>query len=126
MEMTQNAISWFEIPVRDFARAKAFYSAIFDCEMPEMAMGPHTMGFFPHEQGKGVGGAIVLGPEMDPSACGTLVYLNGGTDLNTVLQRVAAAGGRVLQDKTEIAPGMGFYALFQDPDGNRVGLHSNA
>ena len=35
MEMTVNAISWFEIPVIDFARAKKFYNAIFDFDMPD-------------------------------------------------------------------------------------------
>ena len=34
MEMTRNAVSWFEIPTADFGRAKAFYSTIFDFEMP--------------------------------------------------------------------------------------------
>ena len=34
MEMVTNAISWFEIPVDDFERARTFYSAIFDYEMP--------------------------------------------------------------------------------------------
>ncbi len=39
MESVKDAISWFEIPVSDFARAKTFYQVIFDFEMPEMDMG---------------------------------------------------------------------------------------
>jgi uncharacterized protein len=124
MEMTTNAVSWFEIPASNFERAKAFYSAIFDYDMPVMPMGPVTMGFLPHEQDKGVGGAIVFGANAVPSTHGTLVYLAGGRDLSAVLSRVSAAGGAVGTEKTAIAPGMGFYAVFTDTEGNAVGLHS--
>lgn len=124
METTTNALNWFEIPVSDFPRARAFYSAIFDFEMPENPMGPNMMGFFLHEQGKGVGGAIVSGPGYVPSATGSLVYLAAGADLSVVLNRVEAAGGTILLGKTEVAPGLGFYAFLLDTEGNRVALHS--
>jgi hypothetical protein len=55
MEMTIDAPNRFEIPVDDFARAKSFYSAIFDFSMPEMKMGANSMGFLLREQGKGSG-----------------------------------------------------------------------
>ena len=124
MEMTKDAISWFEIPALDFVRAKAFYSRIFDYEMPVITMGANLMGFLLHEQGAGVGGAIIHGDGSVPSREGTLVYLNGGADLNTVLGRVEEAGGQVLLPKTGIGSSMGFFALFLDTEGNRLGLHS--
>lgn len=124
MELTVNAISWFEIPVIDFSRAKKFYNAIFDFDMPTMPMGQAQMGFLPHEQGKGVGGAIIKVDGHVPSTMGTLVYLAGGGDLATVLGRVEAAGGKILTPKTLIAQGMGYFAHFLDIEGNRVGLHS--
>lgn len=124
MEMTPNAIAWFEIPVSNFPRAKAFYSEIFDYEMPEMQMGPNTMGFLLCEQGKGVGGAIVYGDDYVPSTQGTVVYLAGGADLSVVLGRIAAAGGTVLVEKTMVAPEQGFFAHFLDSEGNKIGLFS--
>lgn len=124
MEMTTHALGWFEIPVSDFDRAKRFYSAIFDFEMPEMTMGPCRMGFLLHEQGQGVGGAIVAGEGYVPSQAGSLVYLAGGADLSVVLGRVAGAGGTVLVPKTPITPEYGFFAYFLDTEGNKVGLHS--
>jgi predicted enzyme related to lactoylglutathione lyase len=124
MEMTTNAINWFEIPVTDFDRAKKFYSAIFDFEMPEMQMGPNRMGFLLHEQGKGVGGAILQGEGYTPARTGSIVYLAGGNDLDTVLKRVEKAGGKVAVPKTDIGGGMGFWAHFTDTEGNKVGLHS--
>lgn len=125
MEMTTNAISWFEIPVEDFDRAREFYSKIFDFEMPTMPMGPVTMGFLLHDREKGVGGAIVKG-EGTPSPHGPQVYLNGGVDLQVVLDRVEGAGGHIAVPKTDIGQGFGFFAFFTDTEGNRIGLHSMA
>ena len=123
--MMTNAVSWIEIPVVDFERAKAFYSAIFDYEMPEMDMGPLKMGFLPSDQENGgVGGAIVWGDDNEPSKNGTRVYLNGGDDLTLVLDRVAAAGGKLVMQKTEITPEFGNYATFEDTEGNHMSLHS--
>ncbi len=124
MEMTTNALNWFEIPVTDFNRARIFYNAIFDFEMPEMQMGPGKMGILLHDREKGVGGAIVWSDGCVPSMTGTLVYLSGGSNLATVLDRVAGAGGEVLTGKTSIGDGMGFIGMFRDTEGNRVGLHS--
>lgn len=124
MEMLTNAVNWIEIPVADFERAKKFYSTIYDYEMPEYPMGEtHRMGILLYEQSKGVGGAIVQGEGYVPSDKGTKPYLNGGADLNTVLSRVAAAGGTVVMEKMSIGEN-GFMALFNDTEGNLVALHS--
>ena len=123
--MMTNAVNWIEIPVKDFERAKTFYSTIFDYEMPEMEMGPLKMGFLPSDQENGgVGGAIVWGEDNEPSKTGPRVYLNGGDDLTLVLDRVAAAGGKVVMQKTEITPEFGYYATFEDTEGNHLSLHS--
>lgn len=126
MEMTPHALNWFEIPVADFARAKAFYSQVFDYEMPELKMGAKTMGFLLHEQGKGIGGAIVKGEGYVPTASGARVYLCAGKDLSTVLARVMPAGGRVLTPKMALGGSLGFVAEFVDSEGNHVALHSPA
>lgn len=118
-----SVINWFEIPVTDMDRAERFYSAVLGAPFTRMTMGPFLMAFFPM-QGEGVGGALVLGPEYSPSAEGTLVYLNGGDDLSPLLGRVEAAGGKVLTPKTLIREDIGFFAVFQDTEGNRVAFHS--
>lgn len=124
MEMVTNALNWIEIPVVDFERAKGFFSRIFDYEMPQHQMGPNLMGFLLYEQSKGIGGAIVKGEGYIPSQQGTLIYLNGGTDLRVVLDRVEPAGGKVLVGKTEINPSLGYFAIFLDTEGNRLALNS--
>lgn len=123
MSASPHAINWFEIPVTDFARARAFYEAVLGRPVETMTMGPSTMGFLSTSP-DAVGGAIVHGDGTAPSQSGTLVYLNGGDDLAVMLARVAAAGGSVLVPKTDIGSGFGFFAHFIDTEGNRVGLHS--
>ena len=123
MEAMKNAINWFEIPATDFDRAVRFYSAIYDNDMPTRDMGHVQMGFFSHEQGQ-VGGAVVSGEGYQPSRDGSKVYLNGGDDLSTVLDRVDGAGGTVVMGKTEISPEIGHFAIIQDTEGNHVYLHS--
>lgn len=126
MEAFKNAISWFEIPVADFERAKTFYQKIFDFEMPVMEMEGIHMGILLHDRdGGGVGGTICFGEGYKPAGSdGPKVYLTAGDDLNTVLGRVESAGGKVILPKTEIAPGMGHFAFLSDSEGNVVGLYS--
>jgi predicted enzyme related to lactoylglutathione lyase len=127
MEMLQNAINWFEIPVSDFERAKKFYSTIYDYDMPEFPMGPVRMGILLYDQQKqGIGGAIVKGDGYVPSKQGAKVYLNGGSDLNIVLQRVEKAGGKIILPKTRIDEQLGYFAIFEDTEGNQVSIHSAA
>lgn len=122
--MPDHAISWFEIPANDIQRAAAFYSAILKADIKAMEhMGMKT-AFFPvdHESGA-VGGCLMEAEGYVPSEEGTVVYLNGGDDLQTTLSRVEGAGGKVLVPKRAIGEN-GFLAFFSDSEGNRIGLHS--
>lgn len=118
-----HVLNWFEIPVTDFARAKAFYETVLGISIAPMAMGPTMMGMLSTDP-EAVGGAIVQGEGGVPSQNGTMVYLNGGDDLAPLLARVAQAGGQVVVPKTEIGSDFGFFAHFVDTEGNKVGLHS--
>lgn len=125
MEMLDNAINWFEIPVTDFERAKKFYSAIYDYTMPDAMVGNTRMGFLLYEQKEQrVGGAICYGEGYIPTTQGSRIYLNGGSDLNIVLSRVEQAGGKVIMPKTKISDEHGYFALFHDTEGNFLALHS--
>ena len=125
MSSQKNAINWFEIPVSDFERAQKFYSELFDYEMPSNQMGDALMGFFPSKQEEGaVGGAIVKGEGYEPGGSGPIVYLNGGEDLQVMLDRVVPAGGKIQVTKTFITKEIGYFAFFHDTEGNRVALHS--
>lgn len=125
--MFKNAINWFEIAVSDLKRATAFYESIFQCKMDSMEF-PNglQMSVFPTEPGT-TGGALCYYPNFyQPSATGTIVYLNGNPDLQIVLDRIEEAGGKILMPKTKISDDIGFMALFKDSEGNTVALHSSS
>lgn len=118
-----SAINWFEIPVKDFNRAKTFYETILSATLEPMeAMGMKS-AFFPADLENGVGGCIIEGQGYEPTNKGSLVYLNGGEDLSIILSKVERAGGKIVLLKTAIGP-HGFMAHFEDTEGNKVGLHS--
>ena len=123
MSTPQNVVSWFEIPVIDFARAKSFYEAVLGLRIEPMAMGATTMGFLSADQ-NGVGGALVHGDGNAPTRQGTIVYLNGGDDLAPMLARAQQAGGSIALPKTDIGNDMGCFAHFFDTEGNKVGIYS--
>ena len=122
----KNAISWFEIPATDLARAQKFYETIFSVKLNPLDLPNIKMRMFPLEDMMGVGGAVVdSGGFHKPSATdGPLVYLNGNPDLQNVLNRVEGAGGKIMVPKTEISPEYGYMAVIIDSEGNRIGLHS--
>ena len=117
-----NAINWFEIPAADFGRAVKFYGAILGTELQQIKMGDIDMGMFP-TQDNGVGGCVTFGNGTKPTSEGALVYLNGGDDLSVPLAKVEEAGGSVVLPKTSIGEN-GFFAIFNDTEGNRVAFHS--
>lgn len=122
-----NAVNWFEIPATNLARAKRFYETIFAIEMQELDLANNLkMALFPVDKGS-IGGAVCEHKDFyHPGLTGPLVYLNGNPDLDAVLARIGPAGGTILMPKTQISPDVGYMALFQDSEGNRVALHSQS
>ena len=122
-----NAISWFEIPATDIDRAQKFYERIFLIKMNALDVPSMKMRMFPLDDPmKGVGGTLVdSGGFHKPSATnGPLIYLNGNPDVEIVLGRVEAAGGKITVPKTQISEEYGYMAVFLDTEGNRIALHS--
>ena len=122
-----NAISWFEIPATDLARAQQFYETIFQIEMQPLDLDNIKMRMFPLENMMtGVGGALVDsgGFHLPSDTHGPLIYLNGNPDVQQILDRVEAAGGKVTVPKTQISEDYGYMGVFIDTEGNRIGLHN--
>lgn len=125
----KNAISWFEIPATDLARAQKFYETIFGIQMQALDLPNIKMRLFPLDDlMHDVGGAVVdsAGSHRPSATEGPLIYLNGNPDLQLVLDKIEGAGGRILMPKTEISKEYGYMALFLDTEGNRIALHSAA
>lgn len=122
-----NAISWFEIPATDIDRAQQFYEAVFQIKMQPLEVQSIKMRMFPIDDPmKGIGGTLIdSGGFHKPSATdGPLIYLNGNPNVQIFLDRVEAAGGKIMVPKTEISPEYGYMAVFLDTEGNRIALHS--
>lgn len=124
-----SAISWFQIPASDMARAKKFYETVCGIELERLLASPGMeMWGFPADWERGeISGALVHGEGAIPSATGTAVFLNADPDLQLMLDRVEAAGGKILMPKTAIAmEGAGHFAMIADTEGNTVGLYSTS
>ena len=125
MDANSNSLNWFEIPVTDLPRSKAFYETVFDISMGDMEMEGMQSAMFPWSPGTGKANGSLTKSEMHtPSMEGTVVYLNADPNMDPVLERVEAAGGKVLMPKTPIGE-HGFMAFIQGTEGNKVGIHSN-
>lgn len=117
-------VGWFEIPVKDMDRAILFYNHVFEIALAKQDFGGLAMAWFPwNETSKGAGGSLIQSDSYTPGHQGTLVYFSS-EDAETEINRVEEAGGKVLQKKTEISPDIGYMALFEDSEGNRIALHS--
>lgn len=116
-------VGYFEIPVQDLNRAIQFYQATFGYTFTRTSIDGNEMALFPAiENAPGITGALAKGPTYVPSLTGSLVYFNT-RDLDALLTRAQAQGGKVLYPKTSIGE-LGFVAEIQDSEGNRIGLHA--
>lgn len=122
--MIKNLVAFFEIPAIDFGRAVNFYEEVFGLKLSVMECQSQKMAFFPEEAGK-YPGAISWTTGFNPSEHGILISLHV-EDMEVTLATLSNHGGRVNQPKTKIeAEGRGYFSIFTDCEGNRVGLYSN-
>ncbi|MEG3659383.1 VOC family protein [Arenibacter palladensis] len=119
----KNFISIFEIPATEITRAVDFYQTILDISIEKMDFPEMQMGIFPYE-GQMVTGVIIKAEGYKPSADGVTIYLNGGDNLQIILDKVEKNGGEIIVPKSLHADESGFYAIFLDSEGNKIGLHS--
>ncbi len=119
----KNYISIFEIPATDITRAVKFYQSILNISIEIMDMEGMQMGLLPFE-GQNVIGTIMKGEGYIPSPNGVTIYLNGGDNLQIILDKVENNNGKILVPKTLHGDESGYFAIFLDTEGNRIGLHS--
>jgi predicted enzyme related to lactoylglutathione lyase len=124
----RNTIYWVEIPASNLDRAKKFYETILNVEMIPVSMPRGKYFKFPLDPNAlGAGGAIIEGEGYNPSETGRIVYLDRSEDLDITLARIEAGGGKIIHPKIKNGANgeFGFIALFIDPEGNKMGLHSS-
>ena len=122
-----NNMVWFELPVSDLPRATQFYESVFSTKLATDQRFP-GIAMFPKSEESALTGALAAihdpAVEGSPSTDGAVVYLNCDGQMDAVLNRAQAAGGKVLQEVAQLPGNMGWIAQFRDLDGNRIGLHA--
>jgi predicted enzyme related to lactoylglutathione lyase len=108
----------FEIPADDPARAVEFYSKVFNWQINTWE-GPMEYWLIASagNDEPGIDGAIMRrdGPVK------TVVNSISVPSVDQYMDRVAAAGGKVLMPKTAI-PGVGHFTYCEDTEGNMFGI----
>src|SRR5215468_763967 len=111
----QDRISWFEIPVTDLEKSAALYGKALGIEIKrEVLFGvPHAILMAEQEA---VTGTLISDPRRElRTGVGTVVYLSVVDGVAPALARAVAAGAKVVQPTTDIAP-FGEIALIEDFD----------
>lgn len=116
-------ISFFEIPCIDFRRAITFYETIFDTKLDVFECDSEKMAFFSDDTAKNCG-AISWAENFKPSGAGVLVSLCC-ENMNKTLDLIIRNGGKIQIPKTAIeCEDRGYFSVFIDSEGNRLGLWS--
>lgn len=110
-----NPIVHWELMVSDLEKAKAFYSAVFDWTIDETTMPGYSM----IDTGSEPPGGMMARPEQVPMS--SLNTYFGVEDVEATLARSLGTGATLIAPKTPI-PGVGYWAMFTDPDGIPIGI----
>ncbi len=113
-----------EIPATDFNRAVKFYETLFNCKLYLTDSLPEKMALFPGEPGKSPV-AVSFAADFKPSKDGVLIYLSV-ENMEESIFRIEKNGGKIITPKTKIAAEeRGYFSVFMDVEGNRIGLYSD-
>jgi uncharacterized protein len=107
-----------ELNTTDVAKAKAFYSKLFDWQLEDVPMGPdgnYTM----IKVGEGTGGGLMKHPMPGvPSFWLSYVLVD---DIGAATKKAKSLGATVVKDVTEVM-GAGWLSIIADPTGAALGL----
>jgi len=115
-----HTITHIEIPAPDFTAAVEFYTNVFNWEV-ELVTVDHYAFFRIGNTGSGGGLDASLMPAPEKSGPQLVIDTD---DIKAMVTKIEENGGIIIQDKTEIPGGHGYYAVFKDPNGNYLQLHS--
>ncbi len=120
-----NPVVYFEIPVSDMARAKAFYERVFLTRLEPTEIDGNEMALFPSAQGgAGASGALARGESYQPGTAGARIYFSVAS-VESTLERALMHGGRLNYPPTFVA-GYGWVAECIDTEGNCIALFAAA
>jgi predicted enzyme related to lactoylglutathione lyase len=113
--MVHGAWCHIEIPAASVDAAKRFYGGLFGWKFTDVP----EMKYVIYSSGDGeVGGGFFNPPEGTPKQITNYVTV---TDLDESVNRVNELGGKICSERMEV-PGMGWFRIVSDPEGNNIGL----
>ena len=115
-----HTISHIEIPSPDIQKAIVFYTKVFGWKVEMMSGNTYAV----YRIGETwVSGGFDASTKPAGENVGPGIVINVG-DIPAKLEDIKNAGGKVVMEKTEIPGGHGFYARFQDTNGNYMQVYS--
>lgn len=114
--MSHGKICYLEIPAITAEASAGFYSSIFGWTVRKR--GDDELAF---DDTGGVSGTWVKESDRTPDEQ-TRIYIMVD-NISDTLKKIEAAGGMVLTPRTDIAPGLGAFAVFADPAGTAFGIY---
>lgn len=110
-----NKIEWISIPAPDIERAKEFYSTLFGWKITT-----YKPGFMVFDCANLHGG---LDAKLKPCEQG-IGFSITVENIPAKLAEIENAGGKTVHQMIPIGNGLGYFAAFSDPNGNKIELWS--
>ena len=114
-----NPFCHLELDTTDPAKAKAFYSALFDWKITDMDMGGGMVYSTFKPTADSPGGGMMKHPMPGAPSAWLAYVLVDSVDAAT--QKAVSLGAKVLVGKQEV-PNMGWFSIITDPTGAALGL----
>lgn len=111
----EKGICHVEINTTNLKKAENFYSQLFGWKIQSEVMGKYSLW----EASQAPNGGLAEVKEVKPGD-GLMFYIEVD-DIESYLKKAESLGGKKVNPKTEI-PQHGWYGVFSDLDGNKIGL----
>ncbi|WP_213999703.1 VOC family protein [Arsukibacterium sp.] len=109
-------INYLEMPARDLAQTKIFFSTVFGWEFIDY--GPDYMAI----ANAGLDGGFFKSDKVATTRNGSVLVVLYSSELEHTLDKVTGAGGQIIQSIFDFPGGRRFH--FTDPNGNEYAVWS--
>lgn len=116
--MSNHPVVHIELSAKNLTEAAKFYEQLFGWKTEQMP----AMDYATFQAEGGPGGGF--NPVRADNPAGTVLVYIDSDDVTADLAKAEKLGAKIILRKTEI-PQMGWFGVFEDPTGNRLGLFQN-
>lgn len=116
----KHPVVWFEVMGQNGEKLQSFYKQLFDWKID--ASNPMKYGMVEAEKGQGIPGGV---GQLDKKPWPKVTFYVSTPGIDSSLEKAKKLGGKVRLPRTEM-PGGPVLAMFEDPEGNVIGLAEEA